>query len=468
MISFFRINDPFRLIFVFLLLLIFRLPAFIGELSLTYEEQNLMLLGEKLGSGIMIYRDVDTSIGPFAAAFYWIADLLFGKTTLAYHIFSMVLIMLQASMLNFTLNKYDVLPERTFLPALIYVVLSFWFFDFFSLAPVMIAITFMLPAVDQVFRMLKNGNTDYGMFFVGFCIACATLCYFPSFVFLLMLCLVLLFYTSTLPRRYAILLFGFLFPLILCSTYFFYFSAFGAFAEDFLLHNLKMETIKNVSFFDMLKLIVLPLVFLIMAFLKVSNVGLVIFQSKCRKVMFYWIVLAAMSFLFGNQTAPFQLYLFVPPLAYYLTHYFILIRRKLLRGLMFYLLMFGLLTISYGHTSVLGNFLTFVDLSDYMVKPVPRKDIQGKRVLVLGNMPEYYRNNSVATRYFQWSICDKKFENINTYDVLPEIYLELKKDMPDYIISKEDYAPNLIGRVLEFQRRYVLISTDPFIFERRN
>ena len=113
------------------------------------------------------------------------------------------------------------------------------FFDFYSMAPVMIAITFMLPAVDQVFKMLKTGNTDQGMFFVGFCISCATLCYFPSFVFLLMLCLVLLFYTSTVPRRYAILLFGFLFPLILVATYFFFFSALQPFSYDFLLHNLK-------------------------------------------------------------------------------------------------------------------------------------------------------------------------------------------------------------------------------------
>lgn len=468
MISFFRINDPFRLVFVFLLLLILRLPAFIGEISLTTEEQTLMLLGEKLGTGVMIYRDVDTSVGPFAAFFYWVIDIFFGKTPLAYHIFSMVFIMIQAAMLNFTLNKYDVLPERTYLPALIYVILSFWFFDFYSMAPVMIAITFMLPAVDQVFKMLKTGNTDQGMFFVGFCISCATLCYFPSFVFLLMLCLVLLFYTSTVPRRYAILLFGFLFPLILVATYFFFFSALQPFSYDFLLHNLKMETIKNVGFVDMLKLIVLPGIFLLLSFLKASNVGLIIFQSKCRKVMFFWILLAAMSFLFGNQTAPFQLFLFVPPLAYYFSHYFMLIRRKIMKSLMFYLLFFGILTISYGHTKILNNFLSFVDLSDYLVKEVPREDIQNEKILVLGNMPEYYRNNRVATRYFQWSLCKEKFENINTYDVLPEIYLELKKDMPAYIISKREYAPNLVGHVLEFQRSYVMINTNPFIFKRRD
>ena len=78
MLSFFKINDPYRLISVFILLLAIRLPVILDPESLTLLELKWMLVGEKMGNGSTVYLDIIDDTAPFSAGVYWLADIIFG------------------------------------------------------------------------------------------------------------------------------------------------------------------------------------------------------------------------------------------------------------------------------------------------------------------------------------------------------------------------------------------------------
>ncbi len=87
MISFFRLNDPYRIIGIFILLLLIRLPALLGFVPLLQPELGWMLLGESLAEGRILYEGVWDNTGPFSAAVYWFMNLLFGRSQLAFYEF---------------------------------------------------------------------------------------------------------------------------------------------------------------------------------------------------------------------------------------------------------------------------------------------------------------------------------------------------------------------------------------------
>ena len=101
MLTFFRLNDPYRLVIIFFLLLALRIPAMLND-NLTIPELNYMLVGEKLTNGADLYSEIWDNIGPLSAMVYALIDFLFGKSQLAYQIIAWLFVFFQA----FIFNRY--------------------------------------------------------------------------------------------------------------------------------------------------------------------------------------------------------------------------------------------------------------------------------------------------------------------------------------------------------------------------
>ena len=138
MLSFFRINDPYRLAFVLVLLLIFRLPFIIYGIPLTLPELKWMLVGEAMANGKMLYRDIWENIGPLSAFIYQSVDFLFGRSQLAYQLISLILVFIQAVIFNRLLLINKAYNENSYVPALIYTICMSMTFEFLTLSPILI------------------------------------------------------------------------------------------------------------------------------------------------------------------------------------------------------------------------------------------------------------------------------------------------------------------------------------------
>ncbi len=84
MLTFFRVNDPYRIIGIFVLLLLLRLPYWISGDHLTLPELNWMLLGERLAEGNRLYSGVWDNTGPLSAGVYLMIEWIFDRSQWVY------------------------------------------------------------------------------------------------------------------------------------------------------------------------------------------------------------------------------------------------------------------------------------------------------------------------------------------------------------------------------------------------
>lgn len=60
--------------------------------------------------------------------------------------------------------------------------------------------------------------------------------------------------------------------------------------------------------------------------------------------------------------------------------------------------------------------------------PSPLSEIKGKKVLVLGKLPEMYIDNTLATPYLDWQLAEKRFDNLNNFENISGIYRDFLRD----------------------------------------
>ena len=171
------------------------------------------LIGEKINEGWMMYKDLDANTGFFSSLVYSITSFIGGRSHMLLFVISTVLVFIQAIILNISLNVNGVLKEKSFVPALIYIVLSSMFVDFYTLSPPMMATTFLILALGTMFSQMKNSRADASFFMIGFHVGLATMFYSPSFLFVILFLFGVLLYLSAKLRTVLLVFFGFVFPL---------------------------------------------------------------------------------------------------------------------------------------------------------------------------------------------------------------------------------------------------------------
>ena len=149
MLSFFRLNDPYRLIVIFFLLVFIRFPFFLGDFPLILPELQWMLIGEKMSAGSQLYTELWDDVAPLSATVYWLLDELFGRSPWAFHILGIFLVIFQGYLFNDLLLRNRAFNQNTYVPAFIYMILMNCFFDFSSLPPVLMSLTFILLAITR-------------------------------------------------------------------------------------------------------------------------------------------------------------------------------------------------------------------------------------------------------------------------------------------------------------------------------
>ncbi len=220
MISIFKINDPYRLILVFILFILLRLPFLISGSLVTTPQLEWMVLGEKMASGATLYVNVYHPTGPVTAGIYWLFNEVFGRSVIPLRITAFLLILFQASLLSLILINHRAYNQNTYVPSLIYIILMTFFPDAPILSPELISMTFLLLAYNLIFRHIgSREKKDWVMMYAGIFFGLAALAYLPSALFLIGASLTLLLFTSTEPRRYFLLVYGFLVPFLFVWIY---------------------------------------------------------------------------------------------------------------------------------------------------------------------------------------------------------------------------------------------------------
>jgi hypothetical protein len=394
MLRFFRINDPYRLLAILVFMILFGLPLMINTPALTIPELKSMVIGEALDNGQMMYAEVYDSMAPVAAGTFGFIDWLMGRAMIGRQILALILIFFQASFFAILLINNKAYNDNTYVPALIYGLLCFVSFDFLSVTPELLGSTVLLLALNNLFREIEfRVQRDGTIINVGFYTGVASLFVFTYSIFLLAAFVILIVFTRISFRKSLLLLFGFFLPHFVIGVYYYFKDALPALLNNFYLENLLHTDQNLISGKSLLMLGLLPIIYFVFSlFMMTREARFTKYQSQLFQVMFLWLLFCIVQAFLTRQLTPHSLIIMIPSLAYFFSHYLLLIRRKWIAESMLWILIIGIVSINL--RAVRGK-INSIDYSKMYVS-TPKTPIRDKKVMVIGDDLSVYRNNKLG------------------------------------------------------------------------
>lgn len=460
MLSFFRVNAFYQLFSLLILLLAIRIPLYLSGLPLLIPELQWMLTGEQMNKGLMLYADIWDSTAPLSAMVYAGIDGIFGRSQTAYHVFALLFTAFQVVNFNLLTNQRGFFQERNYVPGLIYLLLLNISFDCFTLSPALMGTTFLLLAFGTLTRQMDRQGASDEVFEIGFFISLAALFHPPTFIFLLWAVLSLLLFTGATFRQLSLMIFGFLFPILLTGLFFYLDGSFDSFMRNFVGSVFQFKQYNLNDFQTLLLVFFLPLLFGVVGFMRVANSGRFgNFQIRTQQIMAIWFVVAILSIALMPFLAPMQFLVFTPVVAFYCVHFFSTFRKQWMAEALF-LLLFGTVVL-FAYQAVYPSLQSdaVTTLENLRLKPASLpKEINNKRIIVLGDGMSEYLNNYPATPYLNWNLASYDLENLDRYENVINILKNFDQDPPEYIIDRQNIVPKLFQRIPALSRRYKKIN----------
>ena len=458
MLSYFKVNAVYQIFSLLILLILVRLPVYLVGLPQLIPELQWMLVGEQINKGFVMYSEIWDNTAPLSALVYAGLDGLFGRSQVVYQIAALTFASIQVIYFNVMINNRDVLSKRNYVPGLIYLLFLNISFDCCTLSPVLMATTFVLMSLGTLFRQISRLQSTDEVFEIGFLIGIASLFYPPACIFILWAMASLVFFSGANIRQYSLAIFGFLFPLLLTALYFYLDGTYSAFSRNFISSVFQIRQYNLNDFKSLLVTLIIPFGLGILGFLRLVNAfGFNNFQVRCQQVMMLWAIAGVASIGLMPFLAPMQFIIFLPALAFFTINFFNSFKKQWLAELIFLGVFGGVLLIHYQAVYSTGNE-GFVQLKNLKLSEKSDSKIQNKKILVLGNGMEEYKNNYAATPYLNWNLAKYELENLDNYDNVISILRNFEKDSPDIIIDKVNLAPKLFKRIPALERRYKLVE----------
>ncbi len=254
-------------------------------------------------------------------------------------VLSIILIFLQALLINITAARYRVARSVSLFPGVFYVLLCSSFPDFLYLSPVLVANTFLILALYELLGVYKKYYSNGRIFNAGLWIGLATLFYFSSIVFIGAIFIGFFILRAFKIKEQIGLLLGFISPFWLVGIYYFVQNALPDFWSrsfgniGFLDANLSNEWDSYVQL-SIFAIFILAAIFSYRTYTyKVS-----IQAQKFVDVFFWVLAFSATTLLIQDNIQADHLIFLAVPLSFLIGMTFLYMNRRLAEALHFLLL----------------------------------------------------------------------------------------------------------------------------------
>ena len=451
MIRFFRVNDPYRIFFVILVLIAVRITYGIIGLPLSWPEFKNLLLGEWLASGFQMYTETIDYTAPLSAWTFEAIDWLFGRSRLAHWIISGAILLFQAAFFNIMLVKNKVLSEPIYVPSFLYVIFSIASFDFFALSPQLMSLTWVVISMDHLIRRLDNEASDKLFLYPGFYLGIAGMFYLPSAVFFIVFLLSMIVIVQAKPRRILLYVYGWLTSNAVILIIVYVSGSWFEFLESYFQEVIRQK-IYQVALMDMLVLTAFPILFFVFALFSSIGSREGSLHVKTQQFMLL-ILLAAIGVLaMGGTLSGIDLVFFIPVFTFFITNYFLKIKRRIWRMLIPNLMIFASLA-----TPMLGIHFDLFDSK--LIVGESELDATNKKVMVIGPLSPAYLNNTIAGPFIDEKMSLDRLENLDYYHS-SMVFLEIfKKTKPDLVLDEWNSMDKIEYRFPEIEAQQIPVIT---------
>ncbi|MDZ4716682.1 MAG: hypothetical protein SH819_14545 [Cytophagales bacterium] len=453
MLDHFRINDPYRLISLLLLLSIAALPWLIDSPAMTLQELKGAVLGERIWSKFM-YSGIIDHTAPLQAVMEGVMNFLFGRSILARHMLALFIIFFQASFFAILLIQNKAYNENTYVPSLLFGFLCLFSFDVLALTPELFASTLLLMALNNVFKEVEfRVERDAVVLNLGVFIGLASLFVFSYTVFLFGVVFILVAFARADVRKISLLFFGYALMHAIVFTFYYFHDRTGDLWSHFYLAQFGQSREFLLSTKALLILAAIPLGYFVISLLMLTRAArFTRYQSQLFQVLLIWMIVAIIELFLARVITPHSFLTFIPPLAYFISHYLLVIRRRRIAEFMLSVFLIGLMTVS---LAAYYKKITGIDYGELFPKTSPYEGrITGKRVMVVGEDMALYKANSMGGCFLDWNLSRRYFEEPDAYANIIRVHDSFTRDAPDVIIDEAGLMGPFLERIPSVKKSY--------------
>lgn len=453
MLGYFRINDPYRLIGLLVIMTLLTLPLFIDTPDITIPELKSFVVGERVSEGHGLYHGTIDSTPPLTSWFYGLFDMVFGRSLTARHIFAFVILFFQSAFLGIILIDKKVFSENTYIPSLLFSLLVFISFDSLALTGDLLAFGILLLALNNLIKEIEfRTPRDETSFNLGVFISLASMFSFSYAIYLPGAIIILSIFTRSSLRKYLLLAFGFILPHLIVICLFNLNGHAQELWENYYVHNLSFPSHDLISTKSLLLLCTVPLFYLFISlFILNRDARLTKYQSQVFQMMFLWFVIAFLQFFIAADFRPQSIITVLPPVSFFLTHFLLLIRRRKFAEINTLVLFIGIVTLAY---LTRYNQIPQISYTDLVVKESTLA-IQDKKILVLGEQPSAFRGNTLGSVFYNWDLSAPVFQNPDYYENLLRVHRSFEKEKPQVIVDPDNLMAGFFNRLPQLKAQYV-------------
>lgn len=268
-------------------------------------------------------QDVLVSEGTFL--FDILSPYLPAPGTTANYIIAAAMALVQAVMLNVMVSRYRLTEEITLFPGVFYLLLMGFHSTFWIVNPLLIANFFLLFAIIELVATYKEYSSADRIFNIGLFIGLASLSYFSYIVFLVFAWIGINIVRAIQWKERAILLFGFLSPFFLVSTYQYWHNNLNAFWNNEIIANFKLFSFADYRGIEELITAGLIAFFILVAVLsyKLYTYKKKIKVQKIIDLLYWAVAVSALSLLFQVQINVQHFQILLPILAIFVSINFV-------------------------------------------------------------------------------------------------------------------------------------------------
>ena len=140
----------------------------------------------------------------------------------------------------------------------------------------------------------------------------------------------------------------------------------------------------------------------------------------------------------------------VPGIAFFVAHFFLIIRRKMFAELALWIFIGGLLSGTY----YVRYFNLDGDAFSGLIVSAPSSG-SSRKVVILSDALDGYATNHMATPFLNWHLSRHIFENPDYYENVIRVYNGFREDPPDYIIDPNGVMTPFLKRIPALRSLYV-------------
>lgn len=453
MLTYFRLNDPYRLIGLLVIFLVIYLPLLIDSPEITYPELKAQIIGAKISDGHALYTGIIDYTSPLTGWVYAATDFVFGASLTASRVLGFIMLFIQTALLAIVFIERRAFPESSFIPPLIFAILSAFSFDTLALSGNLFATLFLLLAIASLFREIESREPGFEMVQrIGLSLGIATLFEFSFIVYVVGVLIIQLLFTRASGRKLLLLVVAFLIPHLLLIAFY----SIGDGAENlwrfYYVPNLSFVKSSAVNWKTVMILAIIPLLFFLGALVTLNRESrFTKYQSQLVQAMFFLTIFGIVQAYYSNDMRPQSFLPAMVGFSFFISHFFAITIRRRFTEILFWCFALGTIGISYLHRYQVINDDAYQSL---FVQKADEKNPKGRKVVALYDNLPAYSQNELATPFLNWKLSEEIFAEHEYYKNIILVANGFKNDMPEVVLDPDDKLKPFLDKIPELRSQF--------------